>query len=165
MWVIVFLSVIGLITFAVTVWVLVDCYQKMPSNQNCGSLLSQNPNQSAAAPGAQPLEMPNPLTSVHFNPELNGCAIEAADAKQFRLTNHQTGIVTLHLESDGPNFATSVVVGQTEVRFISLPPGDSQCDCEFEVTHGSVVVVTIRNSSRTNLTLQNCVVHAEVGEA
>lgn len=164
MWVIIFLAVISLITFAVTIWVLVDCYQK--AGQPCGPQLQANGSsnsqqQQQHAEGA-PLEMANPAT-LRFNPDFDGCAIEAADAKQFKLTNHQTGIIRMHLESDGANFATSVVVGQTEVRFIALPPGDYQCDCEFEVTQGSLVVVTVRNSSRTNLTLQNCAVQEEPG--
>ena len=90
-----------------------------------------------------------------MQPDPQGCVVEGAEAKQFKLANHETGAVGMHLESDGANFQTSVVVGQTEVFFMPLPPSESAVDCEFDVVEGDVVTVTVRNSTRQRMRLVN----------
>lgn len=179
MWELIFLVIIILAVFAVTVWVLVDCYQR---GSNCAPVCAA-PN-GASAPRsrggddglghAQSQGHPQGLSqglsqglhnqasqSLHFTPQMQDCTIQSTEAKQFKLVNHQTGTLTLHIESDGPNFTTSVVVGQVEVFFLQLPQGEHGVECDFEVTESDAVVVAVRNSSREPLTLINCSITAQ----
>lgn len=176
MWELIFLVVIILAVFAVTVWVLIDCYQR---GSNCVPVCAA-PNGSASAPRSrggddgfghqQSQGLPQGLLqglhnggsqSLHFTPQMQDCTIQSTEAKQFKLVNHQAGTLTLHIESDGPNFTTSVVVGQVEVFFLQLPQGEHGVECDFEVTESDAVVVAVRNSSREPLTLINCSITAQ----
>jgi hypothetical protein len=181
MWELVFLIIVVLATFGVTVWVLVDCYQKSNCLETASSVLNSGGTSggtSGGNSGGASVDGEAVYTQDGFNyqshqshltrqnqhipaglslqPDPQGCVVEGTEAKQFKLANHETGAVGMHLESDGANFQTSVVVGQTEVFFMPLPPGESAVDCEFDVVEGDVVTVTVRNSTRQRMRLVNC---------
>ena len=180
MWELVFLIIVVLATFGVTVWVLVDCYQKSNCLETASSVLNSggtsggNSGGGSADGGAvytqdgfnyqshqshqthQNHQNQHIPAGLSLQPDPQGCVVEGTEAKQFKLANHETGAVGMHLESDGANFQTSVVVGQTEVFFMPLPTGESAVDCEFDVVEGDVVTVTVRNSTRQRMRLVNC---------
>ena len=178
MWELVFLIIVVLATFGVTVWVLVDCYQK---SNNClestasgtasgtaSTAMSAESGLAHRQDGASyqmhqsyaPQPTQQTPRGLSLEPDPQGCVVEGTEAKQFKLAHHETGVVGMHLESDGANFQTSVVVGQTEVFFMPLPSGESSVDCEFDVVEGEVVTVTVRNSTRQRMRLLNCTLTA-----